>query len=197
MSRGEIKLAISECDSLVWATEALLHREYYCVRCWTVLSLDCKENIFRHPASAHCSSLESNRKSGLLYLYRALKNPRARVQIQLCCELCRNNFVTNIRGEKSNVHLISTPRGEAIFLNSAIELLLIMRPVTASVRQWIKSINQFWIELDARNVLSGGPLAALESHLPDWRKKCRLCHLKYSKVPSEQTHAPIELFTFD
>jgi hypothetical protein len=54
-------------------------------------------------------------------------------------------------------------------------LVLVMRPATFNVRKWVQSIDKYWIEIDARNVLSGGPLAALDTNLPDSRTNCERC----------------------
>lgn len=187
MARGETALALSDSDALVWATEASLAHEYFCACCGIALTLDLHDNVFKHPPSQYCSEIRSHQKLGLLYLHRILEDRQSCVQFEIRCPSCRDLIFFDPSGQIESVNLIvDEVHGEALMLETSLTLLLVMRPAKTNARKLAKALGAYWLEIDARNVLSGGPLAVLDSNLGDRLRQLQSCERCAAK--RGQTH---------
>jgi DNA-directed RNA polymerase subunit RPC12/RpoP len=159
MSSRALPIALSEGYNLVWAGEASEIEEYSCARCGEPVNLDRRQSSFIHPASPFCSALKSHACSALLYLKTILQRPDARVQLLRDCTRCGSHVLDDLRGE---TELLRSGDGqEALLIDSAERTLLVMRPGSTCARKLALAMAARYIEVDARNVLAGSPIAVL------------------------------------
>jgi hypothetical protein len=165
MPYPRLSVALSESDSLVWACEASVYCEYFCANCGASLKLDVLQDCFKHPANAApCSIVQSHQKFGLLCLQQALRNAGARIQLARMCKNCGANNLHDISGQFQTV--FADDGTEALLIEAFQTLLFLMRPSSPAARSCAAQYAAYWVEVDARNIISGTPLAMLDSNLP-------------------------------
>lgn len=164
MIRASMPLALSETNSFMWAADATPHQPAHCPRCFEPVQLDSGLGMFAHPDSVHCSSVLGNQKSALLYLERLLNGRRGLdLMILLRCSICgcETDTFSLMRDFVACKIVAESDGSQGLFVDCSTRVLILMRPASAMLRNTCYAWGAYWLEFDARNILSGQPLQAL------------------------------------
>jgi len=167
---------MSESSSLVWATEATAHDDYFCARCGVTLLLDAGDHAFQHPDSSYCSAILSVQKSALIYMRDILESSaNSPLQIKAPCCGCDRGVVIDLTEGFRRCSMVQAEDGkEALFIISDwLRLLVLMRPASPELCHQSHILDAHWLEIDSRNVFSNTMIDVLGGTLP--RSLCEQC----------------------
>ena len=176
MNEFALSVGMSETNEVIRAQNACKYEEYFCAGCFCLLTTCERTGMFLHPESDICTAIRSHRHAGLLYLYQAVANPQSRVQLLRHCSNCAQPFLTDLRVKESSPELVSTKNGSAgLIVESFDRLLLTMRSLKPEITSLAAHLHARVVELDARNVLSGGPALIMRTTLRPAHLLCSRC----------------------
>jgi len=206
-----LNIALSDTDLVVWAADASLEQDYLCARCGVDVRLDASHNVFRHPETRYCSESLSLRKGSLLYVQRLLECGQ-HLQLLKRCRKCHQEGVGEIFLDSFGGFVVRSvptfasfqppaassrsfpdefrskivtvaPDLDALWFEDSITMLVFMRSGSVCQRRFAVSIGAFWLELDARNIVSGTPVVVLDCSLPAYCMMCN-CSGEFKKLRS-------------
>ncbi len=188
MASSGLYVAMTEAQTLVQAGEAQSCLDYYCPRCAIRLSFDERYLVFRHPHTTGCSETLGYQRAGIYYVYELLRARPCRFQLIKACIACSELILLQITIGSDDAELIYADDGTpALLLDTFEKIVVMMRPVSPHLCALAQQLAALWVELDARNVISGGPALLLDTNLPPSYFVCYRCKRR-TKIKNPYRH---------